>query len=526
MKKAFTIVELLVVIVVIGILAAITIVSYTGISNKAILASIQSDLNNSSNQLKLYYTEYSSYPATLNADYCPTAPSSTTKYCLKASSGNTYTYSVATGVTNPQSFSLTATNTNPNYFGVVTNNSKPLIPNNTTAPLSPVADWLAIPTGEHYGNFYDSVTKQYASVTRAGPKTIYDPSTQKIYDVPANQLAINPRSDNKSGYEAVIEEGRTNLLLNSNFETDITGWNYGYDTGGAGSGIRTSDKSVYGSASIKVAKSGSYSGGSWVYPDNISVINGQTYTFSAYVNLGTGADAYLYLYDTQYNNVHISTGTGWQRISITRTVNASFISLRLQNNGNNSDVWFDAVQLEQNSWNVDDPSSYIPTTTSSVTRNADVVTIPSSNFNKSSGSVFITGQANRVTPFPNAFSWQQDYNNQLGLSGQGANTLWFWAGRPGGINLNYATGSELATNAVYVGTWNNGSLPALYINGSKSVATQNYATMSGLPSTAKIGSYGDGITQWNSSISRATIYSSALTDSDVTQVTNTVKEGP
>lgn len=40
MKKGFTIVELLVVIVVIAILAAITIVSFTGISQKAVAASL------------------------------------------------------------------------------------------------------------------------------------------------------------------------------------------------------------------------------------------------------------------------------------------------------------------------------------------------------------------------------------------------------------------------------------------------------------------------------------------------------
>lgn len=46
-NSAFTIVELLVVIVIIGILAAITIVSYSNVSQKAMNAAIQSDLTNS-----------------------------------------------------------------------------------------------------------------------------------------------------------------------------------------------------------------------------------------------------------------------------------------------------------------------------------------------------------------------------------------------------------------------------------------------------------------------------------------------
>ncbi len=44
-QKGFTIVELLVVIVVIGILAAITIVSYTGVTNKANTSAAQANAN-------------------------------------------------------------------------------------------------------------------------------------------------------------------------------------------------------------------------------------------------------------------------------------------------------------------------------------------------------------------------------------------------------------------------------------------------------------------------------------------------
>ena len=44
-KKGFTIVELLIVIVVIGILAAITIVAYNGVQTRALTAKRQSDVN-------------------------------------------------------------------------------------------------------------------------------------------------------------------------------------------------------------------------------------------------------------------------------------------------------------------------------------------------------------------------------------------------------------------------------------------------------------------------------------------------
>ena len=60
--NGFTIVELLVVIVVIGILATITAVSYVGVSAKAKTAVLQSDLKNASSQIDMYQVENSQYP--------------------------------------------------------------------------------------------------------------------------------------------------------------------------------------------------------------------------------------------------------------------------------------------------------------------------------------------------------------------------------------------------------------------------------------------------------------------------------
>jgi prepilin-type N-terminal cleavage/methylation domain-containing protein len=61
----FTIVELLVVIVVIGVLAAITIVSYNGIQNRTNVSSLMSDLNGASKLLSMDLTFNGAYPATL-----------------------------------------------------------------------------------------------------------------------------------------------------------------------------------------------------------------------------------------------------------------------------------------------------------------------------------------------------------------------------------------------------------------------------------------------------------------------------
>ncbi|MEO8691329.1 MAG: prepilin-type N-terminal cleavage/methylation domain-containing protein [Candidatus Saccharimonas sp.] len=63
---AFTIVELLIVIVIIAILATITVVAYNGIINRAHEASLKSDLDNSSNLLEISKVINGEYPSDLN----------------------------------------------------------------------------------------------------------------------------------------------------------------------------------------------------------------------------------------------------------------------------------------------------------------------------------------------------------------------------------------------------------------------------------------------------------------------------
>lgn len=62
----FTIVELLIVVVVVAILAAISIVAYTGIQNRASDSALQSDLRNIGSKLAEYHAIHGHYP-TANA---------------------------------------------------------------------------------------------------------------------------------------------------------------------------------------------------------------------------------------------------------------------------------------------------------------------------------------------------------------------------------------------------------------------------------------------------------------------------
>lgn len=89
-SKGFTIVELLVVIVIIGVLASVSLISYTGISQRAVSAILQSDLSTNARTLKLYLANYGSYPTALDGNRCPSLPSADTRYCIKLSSDNTF----------------------------------------------------------------------------------------------------------------------------------------------------------------------------------------------------------------------------------------------------------------------------------------------------------------------------------------------------------------------------------------------------------------------------------------------------
>lgn len=66
-QNGFTIVELLIVIVVIAILAAISIVAYNGVQSRARESSTMSDLANISKQIEVYNAANGSYPNSVAA---------------------------------------------------------------------------------------------------------------------------------------------------------------------------------------------------------------------------------------------------------------------------------------------------------------------------------------------------------------------------------------------------------------------------------------------------------------------------
>lgn len=102
-RQGFTIVELLIVVVVIAILAAITIVSYNGITDRAKNSAAASATEQATKKIMLY--------AISNADQYPT----TLADAGVADGSTTYQYRVDNN-TNPKSFCLTATTQSVSYY--------------------------------------------------------------------------------------------------------------------------------------------------------------------------------------------------------------------------------------------------------------------------------------------------------------------------------------------------------------------------------------------------------------------------
>ena len=92
-RKGFTLIELLIVVVIIGILAAIAIPKFAATKDKAKLASVKTDLRNMMTAQEAYFSDFATYTGSLPSQI------------FQQSSGNTFTVSGTT-----QSFTATVTN--------------------------------------------------------------------------------------------------------------------------------------------------------------------------------------------------------------------------------------------------------------------------------------------------------------------------------------------------------------------------------------------------------------------------------
>jgi prepilin-type N-terminal cleavage/methylation domain-containing protein len=90
-RQGFTLIELLIVVVIIGILAAIAIPKFANTKEKAYIASMKSDLRNLITAEEAYFADSVKYSATTNCvptagsvTYCPTTGNSIASLTLTA----------------------------------------------------------------------------------------------------------------------------------------------------------------------------------------------------------------------------------------------------------------------------------------------------------------------------------------------------------------------------------------------------------------------------------------------------------
>lgn len=226
-QRGFTIVELLIVIVVIAILAAITIVAYNGIQNRAKETSVQSATSQIGKKVLSY--------ATQNSDLFPSQATYVTDLSLPASTpSTTYDYFVAD---NRKSFCISATNTtsSPETAYAFTQSGQ-VVPGRCVRNLSQnphavssVSSWTnQTPTGSTVGyvagTAQDGGSSYQVATTQSGQLRIAMP--QSIGTV-AGGDTITAAVDVFSpvATQAQIELAVGGVFLKSDLVAIATGWN-------------------------------------------------------------------------------------------------------------------------------------------------------------------------------------------------------------------------------------------------------------------------------------------------------------
>ena len=141
MKKrayGFTIVELLIVIVVIAILAAISIIAYRGIQDRATATTLQSDLRNAATQLGIAKATDGTYPS-------PSLPIE-----IKGSNGTSFSYS-----SSGDTYCLTATTDRAGVSAYNISSTGSIVQGacsgHTSVTLSCPSGFIPVPGNSHYG---------------------------------------------------------------------------------------------------------------------------------------------------------------------------------------------------------------------------------------------------------------------------------------------------------------------------------------------------------------------------------------
>lgn len=137
--SGFTIVELVISMVVIGILATIMFISYGGIIKKVAIENLKSDLLSATSKLVKFKATYGVYPVTISCS----VPDSKTNLCIKGTTSDTiFAYNV-NATASPDTFGLTASKGNDVDLSYRTANG--------SEPIACPAGYIVVPGSKTYG---------------------------------------------------------------------------------------------------------------------------------------------------------------------------------------------------------------------------------------------------------------------------------------------------------------------------------------------------------------------------------------
>lgn len=314
----------------------------------------------------------------------------------------------------------------------------------------------------------------------------------------------------------LVEEQRTNLFLQSTF---ASAW-----TGGAGA-VLTANNATAPDGTTTAAKIDlSTTANSAVYQVNATT---GTLTMSVWLRGAVGGETVKLQY---YTAAPVASGasstftltTSWQRYTYTATVGGNAYWYVMSDNTTAKTVYAWGAQLEAGSF----PTSYIPTTSASVTRSADVASVATSAFpySATAGTLVVKATANN---YPSAASGGLNpHVVALTPSGDGSNSIRILraAGAVDPLFRVMVAGVDVAlVSPATTSTWPNGTTRSVAIAwaandfamsiGGGAVATD---TAGALPSvnTLGIGSLGTSA-HFNGHIRQITYIPRRLTDAEL-----------
>jgi len=391
---------------------------------------------------------------------------------------------------------------------------------------------LSIPDGLDL-SFMTGTLDARITVTRAGTATFVD-FTGTILTAGANTPRLDYDPVTKAALGTLVEEARTNLFLQSG-DFNNASWaksNCTLSAAVAAPDGTTSARGIIGNNTT------------FAYcAQNVTLTAGTTYTATTFFKAGTETVARLLFPGTAWNDAanryatftltgagsSVNTGNGvvatiqqfpngWYRCCVTVTPDKSGAAgihpARNANIGDNTSVQFYAwgAQIEAGAF----PTSYIPTTTASVTRNADVLTMPSNVAWRNPTSETWLGEV-MVAPSQNASARVigsstsshgmvvvQNTTNGLAFDGAGL----------------VQTANALTPMAVtkIASTWTN-TLAKVCMNGGAIATTTSMTAGFSAVTTIKFGGDSNPSEQLNGWLRRVRYWGTALADTVLQQMT-------